>query len=935
MRYVYSSLLTTFSLLFALTSWSFPLPSPHGGPFVIWLNEIHYDNTGTDQNEGVEVAGMAGMDLSCFQIVFYNGANGQQYSTLNLTGTIDDEGCGYGAVWFPHAPIQNGSPDGLALVYNPALCGQPGAAQVVQFLSYEGTFTAANGPAAGMTADPIPVQETANTPEGFSLQLQGFGTSYAEFYWANPSQSSYGDINPYQFFCGTPPVVFRISNTCFVPVDTVSEGVGLFPPCYWVEALNLQSGSHAVQLVLKSTTGSPADIGNFITQTFVFNPGDGPQPITIPITDDNFAEPFEFFEFALRNPTPGDLIGSDSTFAFHIADNDQSVPPSAPNVWINEFHYDNAGTDQDEGIEIAGEAGTDMACFRIVLYDQNGQSYGAPLNLSGLIDDEGCGYGAVWFPITGIQNGPNDGFALVYSPAQCGLQGQDSVYYFLSYEGPLTAVSGPADGMTAQELSVMQGSNTPDGLTLQLAGYGTTYYDFFWMGPVPHSRDQLNPQQFICSPPGAIFSIISCSVQPDTVPESAGVISTCYFVKAEALNGGPHAVQLVLTSGSAADMGNYTTQTFTFESGVTPDSLPISLTITDDPLVEGYETFVFVLRNNSPSTLIGADSTLTLLIEDNDTPAQLPNVTFDPPTYTANEGAGVVMLTLAASITPLADVTGQYVVAATSTATQGQDFTLATQTFTFLAGTTNLAINVPVTIIDDNLNEPTEKIVLKITSLTNAISPIDSAVITITDNDPLSVGFVTLTGQVDEDAGTYTVRIALNRPSVQPTSVTVSDLQGSATKPADYMFSPQTLTWPALSQDTLTVTVTIVDDMTPESDESFKLVLSNATNGASITTAEHTVVIKDNDGSSGLEENAGFSWRLYPNPASAVLFLELASPAEAFVLTDAGGRPVKNWNLSRALTHSISLENLSPGVYWARLVMADGRHGLPKLLIRY
>lgn len=935
MRHIFTLTLSVFTLPVAPTAWSRPLPSPQGGSFVIWINEIHYDNVGTDQNEGVEVAGMAGIDLSCFQIVFYNGANGQQYSTLNLTGTIDDEGCGYGAVWFPHAPIQNGSPDGLALVYNPALCGQPGAIQVVQFLSYEGTFTAVNGPAAGMTADPIPVQETANTPVGYSLQLQGFGTSYAEFYWANPSLNSYGTINPYQFFCGTPPVVFRISSTCFVPIDTVSEGVGLFPPCYWVEALNLQSGSHAVQLVLKSTTGSPADIGNFTTQTFVFNPGDGPQPINIVITDDNFAEPFEFFEFALRNPTPGDLIGSDSTFAFYIADNDQNVPPPAPNVWINEFHYDNAGPDQDEGIEIAGVAGTDLACFRIFLYNQNGQPYGSAVNLSGLIDDEGCGYGAVWFPITGIQNGPNDGFALVYSPAQCGLQGQDSVYYFLSYEGPLTAVSGPADGMTAQELPVMQATNTPVGLTLQLAGYGTAYSDFFWTGPVPHSRDQLNPQQFICSPPGALFTIISCTAQPDTVPENIGSLPACHFVKATALNGGPHTVQLVLKSGTPADVGNYTTQTFTFESGVTPDSLPISLTITDDPLVEGYETFVFVLRNNSPGTLIGADSTLTLVIEDNDTPAQLPNVTFNPPTYTADEGAGMVMLTLDISFSPLADVTGQYVVAATSTATQGQDFTLATQTFTFMAGTSNLAINVPVTLIDDNLNEPTEKIVLKITNLTNAISPVDSAVVTITDNDPLSVGFVTLTGQVNEDAGLYTARVALNRPSAQPTSVTVSDLQGSATKPADYLFSPQTLTWPALSQDTLSVTVTIVDDMTPESDESFKLILSNATNGASITTAEHTVVIKDNDGSSSLEENAGFSWRVYPNPASAVLFLELASPAEAFVLTDAGGRPVKNWNLSRALTHSISLENLSPGVYWARLVMADGRHGLPKLLILY
>jgi len=914
--------------------WAMPFPSPMGGPFYVWINEIHYDNAGTDQDEGVEVAGIAGTDLTCFQIVFYNGANGLSYATLNLTGTIDDEGCGYGAVWFSHAPIQNGSPDGLALVYNPTLCGQPGSPQVVQFLSYEGTFTAVNGPAAGMTSSSIPVQQTSNTPLGYSLQLQGFGTSSYDFFWANPSLSSYGSINPYQFFCGTPPVVFRILNECFVPVDTVSENVGQFPPCYSVEALNLQSGSHSVQLVLKASTGSSADIGNFVTQTFVFNPGDGPQPINIFITDDNTVEPFEYFEFALRNPTPADLISSDSTFAFYIADNDQNVAIPAPNVWINEFHYDNNGPDQDEGIEIAGEAGTDLSCFRIVLYDQNGQPYGPPVNLTDTIDDEGCGYGAVWFPITNIQNGPNDGFALVYSPNQCGLQGQDSVYYFLSYEGPLTAVSGPADGMTAQELPVMEPSNSPAGFSLQLAGYGTSYSNFFWTGPVPHSRDELNPQQFICSPPGALFSIVSCVAQPDTIPENSSP-PACYYVKATALNGGPHSVQLILKSGTAADVGNYTTQTFTFESGVTPDSLPIAISITDDPLVEGYETFVFVLRNNSAGTLISPDSTLTLVIEDNDTPAQLPNVTFDPPSSIANEGSGIVMLTLGISFSPLADVTGQFVVEATSTATQGQDFTLASQTFTFTAGTSSLVVNVPVTLIDDNLNEPTERIVLRITSLINAISPIDSAVVFITDNDYLSVGFVALTGQVNEDAGSYTARVALSGPSVQPTSVTVSDVQGSATKPADYLFTPQTLTWPALSQDTLTVTVTLVNDMLAESDESFKLVLSNATNGATITTDEHTVVIKDDDGTTGIAEETELSWRLYPNPSSGVLFLELKTPAEALVLTDAGGRLVKTWNLAQSLTHSISVEDLSPGVYWVQLVRTDQRAEAPKLLMRY
>ncbi|MCS6981902.1 MAG: T9SS type A sorting domain-containing protein [Flavobacteriales bacterium] len=917
--------LNVFSLIMvAEINWALAFsPSPLGGPPLVWINEFHYDNTGTDQGEGIEVAGMAGVDLSCIQIVFYNGANGQTYGTLNLSGVLDDEGCGYGALWFSHAPIQNGAPDGFALVFNPALCGLPGSAQVVQFLSYEGTFTAVNGPAAGMTSTAIPVQETANTPVGYSLQLQGFGTSYSDFYWANPLQASPNDLNPYQFLCGTPPVVFRIANTCFEPPDTLTESVLLLPPCYWVEALNLQSGTHAVQLVLKNTTGSTADIGNYLTQTFVFNPGDGPQPISIPITDDGVQEPYELFEFALRNPTPGDLVGSDSTFYFYIEDNDQGTAPPPPAVWINEIHYDNAGPDQNEGVEIAGVAGENLECLLLVFYDQNGQPYQST-PLSGLLDDEGCGYGAVWFPMTGIQNGPNDGLALVYSPNQCGFQGADTVLYFFSYEGPLTAVSGPADGMTAQQLPVMEGTNTSSGQSLQLAGYGTGYAHFFWTGPVASTEGMLNSQQFICGPPGAIFSIVSCTSPPDTVPENAGAVPACYYVKAGNLNGGPHTVQLVLTSGSAADLNNYTTQVFTFEAGVTPDSLPVTISITDDNSVEGYETFLLALRNNSSGTLISPDSTLAFVVEDNDTPPVLPNVILNPPQVTVSENVGTVTLTIGISMSPLVNVTGQVTVLASSTATQGQDFTLASQTFQFTAGTSQLNLNFPVTIVDDNINESAEYVVLKITNLTNANSSVDTAKVTINDNDPLEVGFVSATGQVSESAGSYLARVAINRPSANPTSVNVSYTgQGTATLGTDFTFTSGTLTWPSLSDDTLTVLIPILNDGVPEPDETFVLALSNATNGATITVNEHTVTIKDQG--VGLGEAIQLNERLsvYPNPVRHALRLQLNDPANFLRVTDAAGRTVVTLNVRGLENVELSVSEWASGFYFLEMEWTD------------
>ncbi len=73
---------------------------------------------GTDAGEAIEVAGPAGTDLTGWSLVLYNGNGGAVYNTTALSGTIPDLGAGYGVVVvsYPVNGIQNGSPDGIALV---------------------------------------------------------------------------------------------------------------------------------------------------------------------------------------------------------------------------------------------------------------------------------------------------------------------------------------------------------------------------------------------------------------------------------------------------------------------------------------------------------------------------------------------------------------------------------------------------------------------------------------------------------------------------------------------------------------------------------------------------------------------------------------------------------------------------------------------------
>jgi hypothetical protein len=175
----------------------------------VFINEIHYDNASTDVGESVEIAGPAGTDLSGWSIALYNGSATQLnvYDTISLSGSIADQCGGFGVLSFPGPAngIQNGSPDGLALV--------DAASVVVQFLSYEGSFTAASGPAAGMASTDIGVTEAGNEPVGLSLQLTGIGSVATDFTWTSPVAESPGSCNAGQTFIGAGDQPPRVTAT--------------------------------------------------------------------------------------------------------------------------------------------------------------------------------------------------------------------------------------------------------------------------------------------------------------------------------------------------------------------------------------------------------------------------------------------------------------------------------------------------------------------------------------------------------------------------------------------------------------------------------------------------------------------------------------------------------------------------------------------------
>jgi len=91
------------------------------------------------------------------------------------------------------------------------------------------------------------------------------------------------------------------------------------------------------------------------------------------------------------------------------------------------------------------------------------------------------------------QNGP-DGIALV--------DANDVVLDFIAYGGEVVGTNGPADGLSATLMGVVEASNTSPANSLQLGGVGFKASDFMWQGVQVATPGQVNTGQVIDCPAG-------------------------------------------------------------------------------------------------------------------------------------------------------------------------------------------------------------------------------------------------------------------------------------------------------------------------------------------------------------------------------------------------------------------------------------------------
>ncbi|MGY1743625.1 MULTISPECIES: ExeM/NucH family extracellular endonuclease [unclassified Blastococcus] len=157
-----------------------------------------------------------------------------------------------------------------------------------------------------------------------------------------------------------------------------------------------------------------------------------------------------------------------------------AAPPAAP--YLAEIHYDNAGTDAGEFVEVHLPPGTTSAGLSVILYN-GGTPYDTDPVPTVTAPADAPAAAVVAYAANGIQNGPVDGVALVRGT---------EVLEFLSYEGVVTATGGSAAGLTSTDIGVSETGSEPPGQSLSRT-YDAAADALVWSGPAAATPGTVGP----------------------------------------------------------------------------------------------------------------------------------------------------------------------------------------------------------------------------------------------------------------------------------------------------------------------------------------------------------------------------------------------------------------------------------------------------------
>lgn len=295
----------------------------------------------------------------------------------------------------------------------------------------------------------------------------------------------------------------------------------------------------------------------------------------------------------------------------------------------------------------------------------------------------------------------------------------------------------------------------------------------------------------------------------------------------------PVTVDYTIT-GTAANGTDYVSLPGTIIIPADSNSVYIPVSVLDDNLVEGDEKVII--------TLTGVTSTLPFKIDTNADTASVnihddDNIDMDIVVgasirNAAEPGtAGEFTIGLASGKVTTEDVTVTYHTA--GTAVSGTDYTALSGTTVIPAGSSSIAVSVPVT--DDDLVEGDETVILIMDNVTSALPFVagaikqDTIIINDDDDENMNVVITATKDQASEPGtnGEFTVSLASGKTTLVPITVTYT-VSGTATAGTDYTTLSGTVTIPANSSG-ISFPVPVRNDTIAESAETVIVELNTVT----------------------------------------------------------------------------------------------------------
>ncbi|KNC46076.1 Na-Ca exchanger/integrin-beta4 [Thecamonas trahens ATCC 50062] len=698
----------------------------------------------------------------------------------------------------------------------------------------------------------------------------------------------------------------------------------------------------------------------------------GGKAIAVPIVDDAVFEPAESFRISLSNFQGGALVGTKQALVT-IAKSDQvagsvgfqtASTVVAENVGLITVYVERTGgsdglvTVDFVPVDVTTTAGLDYTVTPGTLSWASGDSSAKPISIN-IIDDSDFEMNDEEFTIR-LQNAAGgvsiDATKSSFSVVIQGPSDQEAGAIAFS---PTTYTIAESAGSITAILTRVNGKDGPVSVSVQTADFealaGSDYVAK--TGVISWANGEFGPKGFVVSllddavfEPNEIFTIhasdptggVELDVNNDTATvtiarsdQEGGVISlpkTLFSVQEDVgaiqiqvsrtspVADGAVSVQYSTIDGSA--VGGTTGGDFLHTSGTLTwadkdnTTRSIFLIINDDAEFENLESFTFQLFDVQGGASLGA-STATISIAGNDL----------RPGYVAFEANGAACSVCQTSVVESigtvvlqvhrldgfnSPVSVSFSVLA-GTASTSQDFLDSSGTLTWPNGDAKPK-NISITILDDTIFEGPESFLVLLHSPSGVtLGEHDNATVTIIGpNDQVggTVGFEAASLAVFEEDGSVSVNVRREGGDDGPAQVAYAMVAESAVNGSDFIMSSGVLSWADQDATVRTIVVQLIDDTVFETQELFRVVLSNYVGGGSLGLASVNVFIEESDRIAGTIQFASALYRFDESVGTFALEVTRINGTDGLVTVDFS-------SLAGSATAGVDYSLASGSLVWA------------------